>query len=86
MTAEKLRLMADWFDTYDKMAALYIVDNAPPAEQPELLCIVSGTVIQDDLRRWADEIELDNGFVCNRIGGEHKLGTTNCPACRVPIT
>lgn len=25
---------------------------------------------------------IDNGFVCNRIGGGHRLGTRDCPECR----
>lgn len=30
----------------------------------------------------ADYEPVDNGFVCNRLGGNHRLGTTDCPACR----
>lgn len=27
----------------------------------------------------------DNGFVCNRVGPDHKFGSMYCPACRPPI-
>lgn len=66
MTAEKLRDIAAWLDTYDKLGEAYVRltqalniyigdDNADAIE--EILEIIRGKGIQDDLRRWADEID-----------------------------
>ena len=58
LTPEVLRNIAAWLNTYDAMAQLLIVQTAPENEQ-RLQEIVGGREIQDDLLRWADE--LDNG-------------------------
>lgn len=58
MTAEKLRTLADWFDTYDAMAEQFIAVMANTAQEDvsEALATVRGTEVQDDLRRWANAL------------------------------
>ncbi len=68
MTAEKLRDIADWLDTYDELAQAHIllvealktrgffkhvtVDDAAGALEE-----AAGKAVQNDLRRWADDID-----------------------------
>lgn len=62
MTPEKLRTLADWLDIYDRMGQVFVDavergGDVIPDEVAEARGIVGGTEVQDDLRRWADEIE-----------------------------
>lgn len=63
MTAEKLREIADLFDTYDGLAEEYIgaLDGlkwwSTIDDTYNVLADVRGREVQIDLRRWADEIE-----------------------------
>ncbi len=62
LTPTVLRQLASWFDTYDRMAESYIAmtrDLVSAERVEELLKIVRGKGVQDDLRRWADDIEFD---------------------------
>lgn len=58
MTAEKLRILADWLDTYDIIIERVVFtqggDDVLAGEQ---LVAVRGKEVQDDLRRWADDID-----------------------------
>ena len=51
----KLRKIAEWLDTYDKMAEMFISNQYE--ERPDLIEIVKGKGVQEDLRRWADDID-----------------------------
>lgn len=62
MTAEKLRNIADWLDTYDAVALSYfdlheMFLETPAEELVEVRAAAAGTEVQDDLRRWADQID-----------------------------
>lgn len=62
MTSEKLRLTADWLDTYDRMGQAFVdFCEAHEIGMPDTLLQVRGTVsgdeVQRDLRHWADEID-----------------------------
>lgn len=63
MTAEKLREVADWLDTYDSLATSYISLIHTLRVKRDITTIVSllETVqskdVQADLRRWADDID-----------------------------
>lgn len=62
MTAANLREIAAWVDVLDKIARAYIdlTLSAGIEQRSELLAAmetVSGTEVQDDLRRWADEMD-----------------------------
>lgn len=58
MTAERLRAIAKWLDTYDAIVERVIFtmdgDDVLTGEQ---LNAVRGKDVQGDLRRWADVIE-----------------------------
>jgi hypothetical protein len=61
MTPEKLRLIADWFDTYDTVMTAW-VRLFPKAQEDRETFVKArdemlGTEVQDDLRRWAYAIE-----------------------------
>lgn len=59
MTAEKLREIANWLDTYDRLAEQYLdlLEGAGFPGTGEALIAVQGKEVQDDLRRWADEVD-----------------------------
>ena len=62
MTAEKLREIANWLDLYDRIAARYLdILGDEGVVDPESLerarDVVASDEIQQDLRRWADELE-----------------------------
>lgn len=61
-TAERLRRVAAWLDTYDALAASYfdLLERdglAVPEELVDVRAAASGKEVQSDLRRWADAIE-----------------------------
>jgi hypothetical protein len=65
LTSTKLRQLANWFDTYDRMAEKYIEatsDQFDPLRIAELLAIVRGDGVQDDLRRWADDLDASGSW------------------------
>lgn len=58
-----LRAIADWLDTYDKLAASmlsigWVVGDSDHLQKAR--DAVSGSIIQDDLRSWADALEAGN--------------------------
>lgn len=58
MTAEKLREIANWLDTYDKIIERVIFTmGGDDVLDGEALIAVRGKEVQEDLRRWADEID-----------------------------
>jgi hypothetical protein len=57
MTGAKLRLIAAWLDTYDNMAQEYL--RASGVSEAIVESTVRGTEVQDDLRRWADELDQE---------------------------
>lgn len=69
MTAEKLRAIADWLDTYDLMAEQYIgivetlvrqgLLHSSAVEHQEVLAVVRSSEIQDELRRWALDLDWE---------------------------
>lgn len=68
LTPDNLRIIADWLDTYDKMAILYLdTDEAKrsytPEQREKALATCAGKQIQDDLRRWADDIDNEELIV-----------------------
>jgi len=67
MTAEKLYMIADWFDTYDKVAELWLnalVENGVAPERVEPARKASqGKELQTDLRWWAAQLERSNAGV-----------------------
>lgn len=52
---ELLEQVANWLDIYDKMAAKMLDGND---EASDALEVVSGSQVQDDLRRWAFAIRV----------------------------
>ena len=57
-----LRNIANWFETYDKLAAYYFdlvveIGCCTEAEVAGARAACKGDTIQRDLRRWADEME-----------------------------
>lgn len=74
MTPTALRNIADWLDTYDDLAAAYfdlLVDTGTPADDlVRVRAATSGKEVQDDLRRWADELESSTG--------QQSQGTAGC--------
>lgn len=66
MTAEKLRAVADWLDIYDRMGEsyLYHIEHSgwsSTEDLAEVRLTISSKEVQEDLLRWADEIESDTG-------------------------
>lgn len=60
LTADKLRLIAGWLDTYDRLAEQYLLlvgDNFDSAAVNQALSATQGKAVQADLRRWADSID-----------------------------
>lgn len=62
MTPDKLRTLASWFDTYDRLAVVHFtmcinLKLMPPEDYIAVQKIVRGSGVQEDLRRWASEIE-----------------------------
>lgn len=62
MTSDKLRAIAHWLDLHDQVAErfLLLVADLPGYRDHDVagaIAAVRGTEVQDDLRRWADEIE-----------------------------
>jgi hypothetical protein len=58
MTAEKLRTLAEWFDTYDAIIEQVIFTlDGEEATDGKALVAVRGKDVQEDLRRWADDID-----------------------------
>jgi hypothetical protein len=71
MTPAKLRLIADWFDTYDRLALAHfdLLQNLGVWEEAELepvRQVTRGTEIQNDLRAWANALELHRGAETSR--------------------
>lgn len=63
LNSTNLRLIADWLDTYDQLAIAFydMVDEqglAAPARLEACRYASGGTEIQDDLRRWAAEMDV----------------------------
>lgn len=61
MTPDRLRLIADWLDLLDKMAARFVdlLDAAGyVVDAAAVRTIVGGHDVQDDLRTWAKSMEL----------------------------
>ena len=67
MTPENLRLIANWLDTYDKLAIQHfdLLSTNPEALNTTQEQIdkaresTGGTEVQEDLRAWADKLEAD---------------------------
>lgn len=62
MTPEALRTIADWLDTYDRMGEAFAdacerSGIGTPKTVIAVRAAVTGTEVQDDLRRWADELD-----------------------------
>lgn len=57
MTAEKLRWIADWLDTYDNMAEKILGVGEMTPDRMKTLTAIRGKEVQADLRQWADAIE-----------------------------
>ena len=70
MTSEKLNLLADWIDTYDKLA-LHYIDIVGPSKThsqedlDEIIQTIKGTQVQDELRQWAIELNQREQSVDN---------------------
>ena len=60
----KLREIAEWFDTVDKLLDALSVNGLPFREQYEM---PRKSEIQEDVRRWADTVEA---LVRAALGGE----------------
>jgi hypothetical protein len=61
LTPAKLRAVADWLDTLDAVARAWMAGEAPKvAPNAEAMQAVgeTATEVQDDLRRWADELDV----------------------------
>lgn len=59
MTAQNLRVMADWFDIYEAIIEKHILlmaDEWTEEETGEALAIVRDGGAQEEIRAWADEI------------------------------
>lgn len=61
LTSEALDAVADWLDQLDELAkaciGLLAAHGVKSAQEPqEILEILNGTSMQDDLRRWATEL------------------------------
>lgn len=54
---EKLRTVADWLDTYDSMAALWLDAMQRDERVERALAATQGKEVQADLRAWADRID-----------------------------
>lgn len=62
MSPAKLREIAGWLDTYDRMAAkftdhLLLAGEIPPLEAAKLHDVTGGKQVQRELLAWADAIE-----------------------------
>jgi hypothetical protein len=60
MTADKLRTIAGWLDTYDKLAERFVALTRSAIQQEAaatMLVTVRGSEVQDDLRHWAEAID-----------------------------
>ena len=67
--ADAMRAIADWLDTYDRMAELFVQMRSskyPVSEetQTKALEAVRGKDVQKDLRDWADILET-RGMLTN---------------------
>ena len=57
-SAEKYRHIADWIDTMTKVCVRYIELLGPDRpDYEDAMAALAGTEVQDDLRRWADEMD-----------------------------
>lgn len=62
LTPDKLRSIANWFDTYDVIIERVIFTmGGDDVLDGERLIAVRGKDVQVDLRRWADAIEAQTG-------------------------
>lgn len=62
MTGEKLRSIASWLDTYDAIVEQVIITVEGGIDlDGKKLTAVRGKDVQDDLRRWADELDALTG-------------------------
>lgn len=77
MTADKLRDIAEWLDTYDRLAKVFLeglvrggMKTSEEIQSP--LAATQSTVVQDELRAWADAIEPSPAlpYVCSKCGAE----------------
>ena len=87
LTPVALRQIADWLDTYDRMATQYIEfcrlwRLGTPKVLDAALAIVDGDTMQRDLRRWADE--MDSPCTCG-YGGFHEPLNTRCDRNQVSL-
>lgn len=92
MTAEKLRKVADWLDTYDTMAAEFIAicersGVGPPETLKGARAACAGTEVQDDLRAWADTLDDGDCPACKPefdrlLAEEEALARGDAPACK----
>lgn len=62
LCGEALRETADWLDTYDQLALTHFallesLGCSTPEELASVRAAASGTEQQDDLRRWAAELD-----------------------------
>lgn len=60
MTAEKLRTIADWLDTYDLLAQAHIDLLEAIGTTHDLTAasaVAASKEVQADLRRWADDLD-----------------------------
>jgi hypothetical protein len=62
MTSHNLREIAAWMDVHDTIARAYIdlafgLGMGQHSELAAAMDTLSGTEVQDDLRRWADEMD-----------------------------
>jgi hypothetical protein len=60
MTPEALRTIAAWLDLTDQMLTDVVEGRGISVPIEWLLTSLNGSEMQDDIRRWADEMELDS--------------------------
>ncbi len=91
MTAEKLRTLAGWLDTYDRMAEVFwdLCERSsvrPPEELVKAREVTAGKEVQADLLAWSRD--LDEKVQGKPPGGDvqeaHRLNTTACYLCSAP--
>lgn len=60
MTAQKLRIMADWFDTYEfiiERQTGMLQDRYSEEAIDGIMAVITDKTAQADIRVWADEID-----------------------------
>lgn len=87
MTPAALRNIADWLDEYDDMAEefwdfLQLMEIGTPEKLARVRAATRGTEVQDDLRRWADDLlgKPDGVQAADFVAFQRQYVIT-CPAC-----